>query len=81
MWKLLPLLFTCLACSRVQPLHPATGQPLVSNSAELSHLEKITLQEEIIKRQEQERVLQKQELLDVQRQEHYNLLSERYKTE
>ena len=63
----------------MHPINPATGQPLVNNSGDLSHVEKIALQEEIIKRQQQEKVQQKHELLEVERQEHYNMLSERYR--
>lgn len=76
---IIPLLFICLACSRAQPINPATGQPLVHNGAEMSHAEKVALQEEVIQRQKLEQRQQKQELLEVQRQDHYNLLSERYK--
>ena len=76
---LFPLLLFCLACSRVHPINPATGQPLVQDTESLSHVEKLALQEEIIKRQQQEKIQQKHELLEVERQEHYNMLSERFR--
>lgn len=73
------LLLLLVACSRTQPVNPVTGGNLVDNSEELTHEQRITLQAEMIHRQQLEKERQKQEYLRLKRQEKYNQLTERFK--
>ena len=76
---LIIILFTCAACIRPEPINPATGGPIVDNVEELEHEQKVALQEEMIKRQEEEKRRLEDEYLRLKQQEHYNLLTERFK--
>ena len=51
---------------------------LVENAEDLSHQEKVDLQQEIIKRQEEQKLRQEREYLHLKKQEHYNNLQRRF---
>lgn len=73
------LAFLLISCSTTQPINPVDGKPLVEHSDELTHAERISLQKEMIYRQEKLKEKQEKEIGNIQRQEKYNVLADRFK--